>query len=48
MKTKCSCGRMVADEQLQECPNCGCLLCDMCGLGHNGDCAKSTGKDGDK
>ena len=34
MKTKCDCGKMVADEQLQECSSCQSLICDMCGLGH--------------
>lgn len=34
MKTECSCGKTVADEQLIECSKCNCLLCDMCGLGH--------------
>jgi hypothetical protein len=40
MKTKCSCGLEVADEQIQECLDCGDLICDKCGLGHA--CRQST------
>ena len=34
MKSKCDCGKEVADEQLIECPDCGKMTCDSCGLGH--------------